>query len=87
MSEFSEMSVKNIRLILKERGISTQGMLERSELEQALRSSTPSPAAAGGGGASAAPNEEVIRRGNSAARGGFLAERHYEDKCGGKNIR
>jgi hypothetical protein len=87
MSEFSEMSVKNIRLILKERGISTQGMLERSELEEALRSSTPSPAAAGGGGAAAAPAEEVIRRGNSAVRVVFLAERHYDDKCDVKNIR
>jgi len=87
MSEFSVMSVKNIRLILKERGISTQGMLERSELEQALRSSTPSPAAAGGGGSAAAPDEEVIRRGNSAVRVVFLAERHYDDKCDVKNIR
>jgi len=86
MSEFPEMSVKNIKLILKERGIPTQGMLERSELEQALRSSTPSPAA-GGGGAAPAPAEEVIKRGNSAVRVVFLAERHFDDKCDAKNIR
>jgi len=88
MSEFSEMSVKNIRLILKERGVSTQGMLERSELEQALRSSTPSSAAAGGGSAAAAaPAREVIKRGDSPVRVVFLAERHYDQKCDTKNIR
>jgi hypothetical protein len=87
MSEFSEMSVKNIRLILKERGISTEGMLERSELEQALRSSTPSSAAAGGGASAAAPARQVIKRGDSPVRVLFLAERHYDDKCDVKNIR
>jgi hypothetical protein len=50
MSEFDEMPIKIMKSILEGRGISTKGMLERAELEKALRNSTPAEAAAGGGG-------------------------------------
>lgn len=97
MSEFDEMPIKTMKSILEGRGISTKGMLERAELEKALRSSTPPEAAAGGGGGSAAEGggggagaakqKVVIERGDSPVRVVFLAERHYDDKCDSKNIR
>ena len=53
MSEFDEMPIKIMKLILEARGISTKGMLERPELEKALRNSTPAEAEGGGGGGAA----------------------------------
>ena len=87
MSEFDEMPIKIMKLILEARGISTKGMLERPELEKALRNSTPAEAEGGGGGGAAAKQKVVIERGDSPVRVVFLAERHYDDKCDSKNIR
>ena len=86
----SELPVKTIKSILEERGISTKGMLERAELEKALRNSTPAEGGGGlggGGGGAAAKQKVVIKRGDSPVRVVFLAERHYDDKCDTKNIR
>jgi len=75
----SKVSIANMKKILHKRGISTEGMLDKAEIEQALQNSNALAASIGAGGGGQGPRNPV--------RVIVLAERHYSDECDVKNIR